>query len=115
MLFSLHRYVTLLRWLQHHFHRMLSGSLELVPGSADYQPDPSWPQMLFRKVHPLQPCWPHQINFLLALTEDFSVYHRLVMAAILLPAWQMAKDDSVRASQRVRADSVRVAQRATAY
>jgi len=63
---------------------MLSGSLELAPGSVDLQPDPSSPLMLSRKAHLQQPCWPRPIDSLMALMVDFFVYHRLEKAVILL-------------------------------
>jgi hypothetical protein len=85
---------------------MLSGSLELVPGSVDYQLDPSSPQMLSRKAHLQQPCWPRPKVFLTASTEDFFEHLRLEKDVILLLVSQRVLVGWVLALKRAQVDWV---------
>jgi hypothetical protein len=74
---------------------------------VDFRLDPSPPQMLSRKAHLLQPCWPRPIDFLMALREDFFVYLRSVMAVILLPVSRRVLVGLVLVLQKVQVDLVR--------
>jgi|TARA_Y100000385_G_scaffold183904_1_gene189961 hypothetical protein len=91
---------------------MPSKSLVHLPALVDFRLDPSPPQMLSRKAHLLQPCWPRPIDFLMALREDSFVYLRSVMAVILLPVSRrvlvgLALVGLVLVLQKVQVDLVR--------